>query len=107
MSVAQVMKCSTDSSRWDAVKHRDRRADGVFLYGVKTTGVYCRPACSSRLPNRGNIAFFTSAVEAERAGFRACRRCKPRTKTAGRAAPRRLRHAGDLRCGLRVKRPLL
>ena len=46
MTVAQVMKCSIDSSRWDAVKHRDRRADGLFLYGVKTTGVYCRPACS-------------------------------------------------------------
>lgn len=77
MSVAQVMKCSTVSSRWEAIKRRTRQADGLFLYGVKTTGIYCRPACSSRLPNRANIAFFTSAVEAERAGFRACKRCKP------------------------------
>ena len=82
MSVAQVMKCSTDSSRWDAVKRRNRRANGLFLYGVKTTGVYCRPACSSRLPNRRNIAFFTSTVEAERAGFRACKRCKPNVPLA-------------------------
>jgi AraC family transcriptional regulator of adaptative response/methylated-DNA-[protein]-cysteine methyltransferase len=68
-----------DDSRWDAVARRDGGADGAFVYAVKTTGVYCRPACSSRQPRRENVAFFPSCADAERAGFRACKRCKPHT----------------------------
>ncbi|MFX1355017.1 MAG: bifunctional DNA-binding transcriptional regulator/O6-methylguanine-DNA methyltransferase Ada [Promethearchaeota archaeon] len=68
---------STERSRWDALVQRDPQADGAFLYGVRTTGVYCRPACSSRLPNRDNVRFFDSFEEAERAGYRPCRRCTP------------------------------
>lgn len=68
---------STDARRWEALIQRDRQADGTFFYAVKTTGVYCRPACSSRLPNRDNVCFFQTATEAQQAGFRPCKRCKP------------------------------
>jgi len=67
-----------DTSAWTAVETRDARQDGVFFYAVRTTGVYCRPSCSSRRPRRENVSFFSSADAAERAGFRACQRCRPR-----------------------------
>jgi AraC family transcriptional regulator, regulatory protein of adaptative response / methylated-DNA-[protein]-cysteine methyltransferase len=63
--------------RWAAVVARDAKADGVFFYAVRTTGVYCRPSCGARTPRPENVAFFHSASDAERAGFRACKRCKP------------------------------
>jgi AraC family transcriptional regulator, regulatory protein of adaptative response / methylated-DNA-[protein]-cysteine methyltransferase len=63
--------------RWAAVVARDRAADGTFYYSVKTTGVYCRPSCGSRLANAENVRFHDSREEAERAGFRPCKRCKP------------------------------
>ncbi|MGD9647036.1 MAG: bifunctional DNA-binding transcriptional regulator/O6-methylguanine-DNA methyltransferase Ada [Pirellulales bacterium] len=67
----------SDRDRWQAVLRRDRQADGHFVYAVKTTGVYCRPCCASRRPRRQNVRFFADAVDAERAGFRACKRCRP------------------------------
>lgn len=63
--------------RWAAVVARDRDADGQFFYSVKTTGVYCRPSCPSRLAKPENVRFHDTRAEAERAGFRPCRRCKP------------------------------
>lgn len=63
--------------RWHAVVTRDRQADGRFFYAVKTTGVYCRPACPSRLAKKENVAFYTTQEAAEKDGFRPCRRCKP------------------------------
>jgi AraC family transcriptional regulator of adaptative response/methylated-DNA-[protein]-cysteine methyltransferase len=69
---------ATDDDRWEAVKDRDRAADGKFVYAVKTTGVYCRPQCSSRLALRKNVRFFADVDAAERAGFRPCKRCQPR-----------------------------
>jgi AraC family transcriptional regulator of adaptative response/methylated-DNA-[protein]-cysteine methyltransferase len=57
---------------------RDRRAEGRFVYAVDSTGIYCRPSCASRRPRREVVRFFDTAEEAERAGFRACRRCHPR-----------------------------
>jgi AraC family transcriptional regulator, regulatory protein of adaptative response / methylated-DNA-[protein]-cysteine methyltransferase len=66
-----------DDVRWRSVLRRDRRADGKFFFGVATTGVYCRPSCSARRPHRENVRFFETAAEAEKAGFRACRRCHP------------------------------
>jgi AraC family transcriptional regulator of adaptative response/methylated-DNA-[protein]-cysteine methyltransferase len=63
--------------RWAAVVGRDPDADGRFFYSVRTTGVYCRPSCPSRTARPENVAFHASAADAERAGFRACRRCKP------------------------------
>jgi len=59
---------------WRAVENRDAGADGRFFYGVRTTGVYCRPGCASRRPLRTNTAFFETTEAAEAAGFRACKR---------------------------------
>jgi len=66
-----------DDERWAAVIARDPRADGVFYYSVRTTGVYCRPSCGSRRAHRENVGFHASRAEAERAGFRPCKRCRP------------------------------
>jgi AraC family transcriptional regulator, regulatory protein of adaptative response / methylated-DNA-[protein]-cysteine methyltransferase len=63
--------------RWAAVVARDRSADGTFFYSVRTTGVFCRPSCGARLAKPTNVRFHETASEAERAGFRPCRRCKP------------------------------
>jgi AraC family transcriptional regulator of adaptative response/methylated-DNA-[protein]-cysteine methyltransferase len=68
---------STDEARWRAVERRDAGADGRFWYSVETTGVYCRPSCGARLPRRENVRFHPSPAEAERAGFRPCKRCRP------------------------------
>lgn len=63
--------------RWAAVLARDRTADGKFFYSVKTTGVYCRPSCAARAARPENVRFHPTAADAERAGFRPCKRCKP------------------------------
>jgi AraC family transcriptional regulator of adaptative response/methylated-DNA-[protein]-cysteine methyltransferase len=68
---------TTDDPRWAAVVARDATADGTFYYSVRTTGVYCRPSCASRLANPRNVRFHRTTAEAARAGFRACRRCRP------------------------------
>ncbi len=68
---------SNDDDRWTAVVRRDPSADGVFYYSVLTTAVYCRPSCQSRLARRENVAFHTTCEEAEKAGFRPCKRCRP------------------------------
>lgn len=67
----------TDSARWAAVIAKSRAADGEFFYSVRTTGVYCRPSCAARPARRENVAFHLTAGEAEAAGFRPCKRCKP------------------------------
>lgn len=67
----------TDDDRWSAVTRRDPDADGAFFYGVKTTGVFCRPSCASRQPRRENVDFFTDTDAARAAGFRDCKRCQP------------------------------
>src|SRR5437899_12656460 len=73
---------ANDDIRWHSVLTRDRSADGTFVYAVRSTGVYCRPSCPSRRPRREVVAFFTDATRAEQAGFRACRRCRPREAQA-------------------------
>ncbi len=62
-----------------AMKNRDPSFDGLFFVGVKTTGIYCRPVCTARMPRRENIQFYPSAASAERAGYRPCLRCRPET----------------------------
>jgi AraC family transcriptional regulator, regulatory protein of adaptative response / methylated-DNA-[protein]-cysteine methyltransferase len=62
---------------WEAVSSRDAASDGRFVYGVTTTGIYCRPTCPSRRPLRKNVKFFPTPVAAEQGGFRACMRCRP------------------------------
>jgi AraC family transcriptional regulator of adaptative response/methylated-DNA-[protein]-cysteine methyltransferase len=68
----------TDDERWAAVLRRDAAADAAFCYAVATTGVYCRPSCPARRPRREHVTFHRSPAEAERAGYRPCRRCRPR-----------------------------
>ncbi len=66
-----------DLKRWNAVLTNDRNYDGTFFYGVKSTGIFCRPSCASRPPKLENVVFFNSREEAEIAGFRPCKRCRP------------------------------
>jgi AraC family transcriptional regulator of adaptative response/methylated-DNA-[protein]-cysteine methyltransferase len=66
-----------DEERWQAVKRRDRAFDGKFLFAVRTTGIYCRPSCASRPAKRENVTFFETGAQAEKAGYRACKRCRP------------------------------
>lgn len=67
----------TDDARWNAVGENNSSADGIFYYAVITTGVYCRPSCKSKLPIRDNVEYFTTCDDAEGAGYRACKRCRP------------------------------
>jgi methylphosphotriester-DNA--protein-cysteine methyltransferase len=66
-----------DRSRWRAVTTRDPSADGIFVYAVKSTHIYCRPVCNARLARQANVDFYDTPQQAEEAGFRACKRCKP------------------------------
>lgn len=83
LSSADSLFNSSEGERWDAVVHRDRGADGAFWYSVRTTGVYCRPSCASRRARRENVQFYSSCADAERAGFRPCKRCRPREMALG------------------------
>lgn len=66
-----------EESYWQAVLERDQSRDGTFFYGVRSTGIYCRPSCPSRRPGRDQVVFFLQPAQAEQAGFRPCRRCRP------------------------------
>ena len=68
----------SDNARWTAVVARDAGRDGEFVFAVSSTGVYCRPSCAARRPRRENVEFFAAPEAAERAGYRACLRCRPR-----------------------------
>jgi AraC family transcriptional regulator of adaptative response/methylated-DNA-[protein]-cysteine methyltransferase len=68
-----------NDERWHAVVARDSGRDGAFVFAVATTGVYCRPSCPARRPRRENVKFFSRPEQAEKAGFRACLRCRPRS----------------------------
>ncbi|MET0232918.1 MAG: bifunctional DNA-binding transcriptional regulator/O6-methylguanine-DNA methyltransferase Ada [Rhodanobacteraceae bacterium] len=70
------MKLDTETC-WNAIVERDASKDGTFVYGVLTTGVYCRPSCASRRALRRNVRFYATTADAEREGLRACMRCKP------------------------------
>ena len=73
----QLQTAGSASRKWSLVMARDARADGRFVYAVKTTGVFCRPSCPSRRPQRQNVQFFDSPTQAQQAGYRACLRCSP------------------------------
>ncbi|WP_323445492.1 AlkA N-terminal domain-containing protein [Streptomyces yaizuensis] len=66
-----------EDSRYEAVRSRDARFDGVFFFAVATTGIYCRPSCPAITPKRRNVSFYRTAAAAQGAGYRACRRCRP------------------------------
>jgi AraC family transcriptional regulator of adaptative response/methylated-DNA-[protein]-cysteine methyltransferase len=76
---------TSSDPRWASVVARDPKADGAFFYSVRTTGVYCRPSCAARLARPENVAFHATREEAERAGFRPCKRCKPDATTQSHA----------------------
>jgi len=63
--------------QWQAIMHNDSSYDNLFMYAVKSTGIFCRPSCKSRLPNQENVLIFKNAKQALSKGFRACKRCKP------------------------------
>lgn len=67
----------TDEQRYEAISRRDSTFDRVFYTAVKTTGIYCRSVCPARTPLAKNVSFFESPADAEAAGYRACKRCKP------------------------------
>ena len=77
MPESNKQRFDTDARRWRAVEKRIPEAGDAFVYAVTTTGIYCRPSCSSRRPNRKNVRFFDTSADAESAGFRACKKCKP------------------------------
>lgn len=80
MTSAIAKRLSTspsDEARWAAVVARDAGFDGQFYYSVESTGVYCRPSCGARLAKRSNVRFHATQADAERAGFRPCKRCQP------------------------------
>ena len=72
--------------QWQQVLERDASADGQFFYGVKSTGIFCKPSCPSRRPTRKQVSFYPTAALAEAAGFRACKRCEP-DRVAAKADP--------------------
>ncbi len=67
----------TEDDKWQAVSHNNSTCDGRFYYAVKSTGVFCRPSCPSRIPNRAGVAYFDTAQQAQDAGYRPCKRCRP------------------------------
>ncbi len=77
-----------DETRWQAVATRDRAAAPRFVYAVESTGIFCRAGCPSRTPRRDRVTFFDRPAEARRAGYRACRRCRPEEPTDGAEADR-------------------
>lgn len=96
----QTHNTDTDEARWAAVCERNDEVDGVFVYAVKTTGIYCSPGCPSRRAKRENVVFFDAGHHAESAGYRPCKRCRPdgssiaqRNALVARVACRRLESA--------------
>jgi AraC family transcriptional regulator of adaptative response/methylated-DNA-[protein]-cysteine methyltransferase len=73
----ELANSTQQDPRWHSVVDRDSKADGNFFYSVKTTGVYCRPSCGARLARPENVQYHLTCEDAEKAGFRACKRCKP------------------------------
>ena len=72
------MARNNETQQWQAVMNRDPSQDGKFVFAVSSTGVYCRPSCAARRPRRENVAFFSKPEEAEKSGYRACLRCRPK-----------------------------
>src|SRR2546423_2817881 len=74
----QMPRVTNNPEMWNAVLARDASSDGSFVCAVRSTGIYCRPSCPARRPKREQVSFFSLPEAAEQAGFRACKRCRPR-----------------------------
>ncbi len=110
---AELAKATQNDPRWALIVARDALVDRTFYYSVKTTGVYCRPSCAARLARPENVQFHGTCEEAEKAGFRPCKRCKPtgarkaRQKSVGNRCDLRRRvqfkqlFLRDIQCGIR------
>ena len=81
----EEMTRSNENRKWQAVVNRDSSHDGKFVFAVSSTGVYCRPSCPARRPRRENVAFFNHPDDAEKGGYRACLRCRPRAAGMGQS----------------------
>lgn len=91
----------TPEARWQALQTRNPRSASAFIYGVTTTGIFCRPTCPARLARRANVVFFDTVSEAAASGLRACKRCKPAHSDF---APARSRHEAEARRACEVLR---
>lgn len=67
----------SEDEKWKAIVSCDKSRDGMFFYGVKTTGIFCRPSCKAKTPMRENVVFFDNSEAATAAGFRPCKKCRP------------------------------
>ncbi len=83
LGVGSMSPMRRENNFWRSVLERDRGMDGRFVFAVRSTGLYCRPSCPARRPSRHQVVFFPLAEAAEHAGFRACRRCRPRLAAPG------------------------
>src|SRR5215472_9654110 len=90
------MASAHEDPRWTAVAARDAAADGRFVFAVRTTGVYCRPSCASRRPRHENVVFYRAPEAAEAAGYRACKRCRPRDTRESDPTLQKVRRASAL-----------
>jgi len=88
-----LVQYNSYEARWKAVSENNSNADGAFYYAVITTGIYCRPSCRSRLPNRSNVEYFTTFDDAEAAGYRACKRCRPAATSNVEKTEQKIIHA--------------
>src|SRR5215467_1823080 len=77
-NAATITSVMNNPEMWNAVLARDAASDGSFVFAVRSTGIYCRPSCPARRPNREQVSFYSLPEAAEQAGFRACKRCQPR-----------------------------
>src|SRR6266576_6958179 len=82
MEIEKLAIATANDPRWLSVVERNKTADGTFYYSVRTTGVYCRPSCAARLARPENVQFHPTPEDAEKAGFRPCKRCKPNQPAA-------------------------
>src|ERR1041384_74257 len=76
-TIEERASATRNDPRWKSILNRDASSDGEFYYSVKTTGVYCRPSCAARLARPENVQYHLTRADAEKAGFRPCKRCKP------------------------------
>lgn len=93
VSSADRRRASSADAKWQAVLRRDGSADGAFVYAVTSTGVFCRPSCPSRRPERDRVRFFDAVDDAIAAGFRACKRCSPADPALRSGAAQAIRRA--------------
>ena len=78
-STAQLESApTTNQKKWRTIEARDDRFDGTFVFGVRSTGIYCKPSCPARRPQRRQVVFFANPEDAEQNGFRPCKRCRPK-----------------------------